>query len=126
MNSKILFVDDESNVLDAYQRNLRKHFSIDTALSGDLGLKFMAQRGPYAVVVADMQMPGMNGVEFLTLAQQRAPNSVRLMLTGNADQKTAAKMNSTKITATRFFSSLDNFPTAKMTAKNTAAIATIA
>ena len=91
MNSKILFVDDESNVLEAYQRNLRKHFTIDTALSGDLGLKLMSHRGPYAVVVADMQMPAMNGVEFLTLAQQRAPDSVRLMLTGNADQKTAVE-----------------------------------
>ena len=91
MNSKILFVDDEPNVLEAYQRNLRKRFSVETAQSGDLALKLLAQRGPYAVIVADMQMPGMNGVEFLTLAQQRAPDSVRLMLTGNADQKTAVE-----------------------------------
>jgi response regulator RpfG family c-di-GMP phosphodiesterase len=91
MNSKILFVDDEPNVLEAYQRNLRKRFSIDTAVSGELGLSHIAQRGPYAVIVADMQMPGMNGVEFLLQAQQRAPDSVRLMLTGNADQKTAVE-----------------------------------
>lgn len=91
MSSKILFVDDEPNVLDAYQRSLRKRFTIDTALSGDAGLALLTQRGPYAVIVADMQMPGMNGVEFLTLARQRAPDSVRLMLTGNADQKTAVE-----------------------------------
>jgi response regulator RpfG family c-di-GMP phosphodiesterase len=91
MNSKILFVDDEPNVLDAYQRSLRKRFSIDTALSGDLALTLLSQKGPYAVIVADMQMPGMNGVEFLTQARQRSPDSVRLMLTGNADQKTAVE-----------------------------------
>lgn len=91
MSSKILFVDDEPNVLDGYQRSLRKRFAIDTALSGDAALALVAQRGPYAVIVADMQMPGMNGVEFLTLARQRAPDSVRLMLTGNADQKTAVE-----------------------------------
>jgi response regulator RpfG family c-di-GMP phosphodiesterase len=91
MSTKILFVDDEPNVLEAYQRNLRKRFSIDTALSGYLGLKQLAQHGPYAVIVADMQMPGMNGVEFLVQAQERAPDSVRLMLTGNADQKTAVE-----------------------------------
>ncbi len=91
MNSKILFVDDEPNVLDAYQRSLRKRFSIDTAVSGDLALTCLSQKGPYAVIVADMQMPGMNGVEFLTLARQRAPDAVRLMLTGNADQKTAVE-----------------------------------
>ncbi len=91
MSSKILFVDDESNVLEAYQRNLRKRFTIDTATSGELGLSLLSQRGPYAVVVADMQMPVMNGVEFLVQAQQRFPDSVRLMLTGNADQKTAVE-----------------------------------
>ena len=91
MSSKILFVDDEPNVLEAYQRNLRKRFAIETATSGEQALGLMSQHGPYAVVVADMQMPGMNGVEFLIRAQQRAPDSVRLMLTGNADQKTAVE-----------------------------------
>lgn len=91
MSSKILFVDDEPNVLEAYQRNLRKRFVIETATSGELGLGLISQRGPYAVVVADMQMPAMNGVEFLIQAQRRAPDSVRLMLTGNADQQTAVE-----------------------------------
>jgi response regulator RpfG family c-di-GMP phosphodiesterase len=47
--------------------------------------------GPYAVIIADMQMPGMNGVEFLRTTMDKAPDSVRLMLTGNADQKTAVE-----------------------------------
>jgi response regulator RpfG family c-di-GMP phosphodiesterase len=89
--SKILFVDDEPNVLEAYQRNLRKRYSIETATGGELALRMMCERGPYAVLVADMQMPGMNGIEFLLQAQQRSPDSVRLMLTGNADQKTAVE-----------------------------------
>jgi response regulator RpfG family c-di-GMP phosphodiesterase len=89
MNPKILFVDDEANVLEGYQRNLRKRFPIDTATSGEAALELMSSKGPYAVVVADMQMPVMNGVDFLLQAQRRAPDSVRLMLTGNADQQTA-------------------------------------
>ena len=91
MTSKILFVDDEPNVLEAYQRNLRKLYSIDTATGGEMALKMMSERGPYAVLVADMQMPGMNGVEFLIQSQRLAPDSVRLMLTGNADQRTAVE-----------------------------------
>lgn len=91
MTSKVLFVDDEIKVLEGYQRNLRKRYAIETASSGEQGLGAMSQRGPFAVVVADMQMPGMNGVEFLRRAQQLAPDSVRLMLTGNADQKTAVE-----------------------------------
>lgn len=88
--SRILFVDDDPNVLSAYQRTLRKRYTLDTASSGDAGLTLMEKDGPYAVIVADMQMPGMNGVDFLKHAMQKSPESVRLMLTGNADQKTAA------------------------------------
>ena len=89
MIDKILCVDDEENILQAYQRNLRKRFAIDTALGGEAALAFMASNGPYAVIVADMQMPGMDGVQFLTQARQKAPDTVRIMLTGNADQQTA-------------------------------------
>src|SRR5437868_5011695 len=56
---KVLFVDDESNVLEGYERSLRKRYSIDAALGGELGLKLLDQHGPYAVIVADMQMPAM-------------------------------------------------------------------
>ena len=90
MTTKILFVDDDPNILDSYKRNLRKQFTVETALGPELGLAAIATNGPYAVVVADMQMPGMNGVQLLTRIEQTAPDTVRLMLTGNADQKTAA------------------------------------
>lgn len=90
MNTKqILFVDDDPNLLAAFQRNLRKIFSFDTATSGDEALSLVKSSGPYAVIVADMQMPGMNGVELLAKVCEMAPDTVRLMLTGNADQKTA-------------------------------------
>jgi response regulator RpfG family c-di-GMP phosphodiesterase len=87
--SRILFVDDDPNVLSAYQRTLRKRYTLDTASSGDAGLALIEKDGPYAVIVADMQMPGMNGIDFLKHAMEKTPDTVRLMLTGNADQKTA-------------------------------------
>lgn len=88
----ILFVDDDTNILSAYQRTLRKRFKVDTALSGDAALGLLEKtEQPYAVIVADMQMPGMNGIEFLKRAKEKSPDSVRVMLTGNADQKTAAE-----------------------------------
>ncbi len=87
--SRILFVDDDPNILSAYQRNLRKRFPISTALNAEQGLELLQSEGPFAVIVADMQMPGTNGIQFLRKAREKAPDSVRLMLTGNADQKTA-------------------------------------
>lgn len=90
IGNQILFVDDDANVLSAYRRSLHKRYQITTCLSGDEGLTKLATEGPFAVVVADMQMPGMNGIQFLQRAQEQSPETVRLMLTGNADQKTAA------------------------------------
>ncbi len=86
---KILFVDDEPNVLAAFQRQLRKHFSVETALGPIAGLALLQNSHDFGVVVADMRMPEMNGVEFLIKVKEVAPDTVRLMLTGNADQTTA-------------------------------------
>lgn len=89
MSNKILFVDDDANLLAGCQRTLRKDFTIDTALGGEQALALIEQHGPYAVVVADMQMSGMNGIQFLIKVEEGAPETIRIMLTGNADQKTA-------------------------------------
>lgn len=89
MTQRILCVDDDPNILLGYQRALRKHFTIEVALDGEEALEAVRTQGPYAVVVADMRMPGMNGVELLTQVRQIAPSTVRMMLTGNADQQTA-------------------------------------
>ena len=90
IRNQVLFVDDDANILSGYKRALHKRYDIVTCLSGEEGLNKIGSDGPFAVIVADMQMPGMNGIEFLRKAQEAAPATVRLMLTGNADQKTAA------------------------------------
>lgn len=89
MPSKVLFVDDEENVLNALKRQFRKNYKVSTANCGAAALQSIQNEGPFDVIVTDMQMPEMNGVQFLERAQKLAPDSVRLMLTGNADQKTA-------------------------------------
>ncbi len=89
MNKRILLVDDDPNVLSGFQRNLRNRFSLDTATSGQEALAKVAANGPYALVVADMQMPLMSGLELLTKIEALVPDTIRMMLTGNADQKTA-------------------------------------
>jgi len=89
MNERILCVDDDPHILQAYQRALRKQFHIEPALGGEEALAAVIEQGPYAVVVADMRMPGMDGVQLLAEIKRRAPDTVRIMLTGNADQQTA-------------------------------------
>jgi YesN/AraC family two-component response regulator len=89
VGDKILFVDDEVSVLEGYKRLLRLDFSVDTAVGGYAGMAAMKANGPFAVVVSDMRMPDMNGVEFLAQVRQKSPQSVRMLLTGHSDFEAA-------------------------------------
>jgi response regulator RpfG family c-di-GMP phosphodiesterase len=91
MSDAVLFVDDEVNVVEGFKRQLRKEFTLDTAVGPEEGLKALAERGPFAVVVSDRQMPGMDGVEFLRRVRERSPESVRILFTGNANIEAAVQ-----------------------------------
>ena len=88
---RVLFVDDEPYVLEGIQRSLYKEFHTDLAGGGEEGLLKLQENGPYCVVVSDMRMPGMDGAEFLSKVYDRAPDSVRVMLTGYADVQAAMR-----------------------------------
>ncbi len=89
MADKILFVDDDTNLLAAFRRQLRKQFQIETAEGGREGLELVKTNGPLAVIVSDFRMPHMDGIEFLSCVREIAPDTVRIMLTGNADLQAA-------------------------------------
>jgi response regulator RpfG family c-di-GMP phosphodiesterase len=97
MMYKVLCVDDDANMLKAYSllrsqgRQKQQGYEIDTAGSGQAGLEALARRGPYAVILADYRMPGLNGIEFLRRARQESPQSMRMMVTGFADLDTAVE-----------------------------------
>ncbi len=91
MTDKILLVDDDANLLAATRRQLRKKFELETARSGADGLHALNTNGPFAVVISDMQMPEMNGLEFLKQVKTSAPDTVRMMLTAIVDQNTAVE-----------------------------------
>lgn len=82
---RVLFVDDEPNVLDSIRRQLRKSVDIHTAASGDEALRLLKELGPVALVISDMRMPGMTGAELLTRVRSQYPDTVRMILSGQAD-----------------------------------------
>jgi response regulator RpfG family c-di-GMP phosphodiesterase len=81
----ILWVDDDLNILHAFRRQFRKQFNIEIALGAELAMDALARRGPFAVAISDLRMPGMDGVQFLTAVRAKSPDTVRVMLTGQAD-----------------------------------------
>ena len=96
---KVLLVDDEERLLAALKRRLSSQFNLVTTTSPVQALEYLASDPSIAVIVADMQMPEMNGVELLKRAQEIAPLAKRLMLTGNSDVGTAiSAINDGKVT----------------------------
>ncbi len=87
--NRILLVDDEQAVLDALCRQHRKHYTLVPACGSNAGLQAVEKEGPFAVVVTDYRMPGMNGTQFLAKAREHDPDMIRIMLTGQADLRTA-------------------------------------
>lgn len=83
--AKILFVDDEGAVLDSLRRNLGRCYDLETAVGPQAGLRRLETAGPFAVIVSDLRMPGMDGVAFLAKARELAPEAVAVMLTGHGD-----------------------------------------
>ncbi len=89
MSDDVLLVDDEPNVLQAFRRGLHGRYKLHLAEGGPAAIRALQDEGPFAVVVCDMQMPEINGIAVLAESKRVAPDTVRVMLTGNADQQTA-------------------------------------
>jgi DNA-binding NtrC family response regulator len=82
MNRKILLIDDDRDVLDAFKRNLRDSFDVVTALGSAEAVRLLKNSDEFAVVVTDYKMPDMDGLALLTIVKKFSPNSIRVMITG--------------------------------------------
>jgi response regulator RpfG family c-di-GMP phosphodiesterase len=95
---RIMFVDDDQEILAAYVRAFRKTYDVEVATGPQVGLDMLAAGLDVAVVVSDLRMPGMDGVEFLGRVRELRPDAVRIILTGFADIAVAmAAVNKSKV-----------------------------
>jgi response regulator RpfG family c-di-GMP phosphodiesterase len=84
MSEMILAVDDEPMILSAYRRNLGDQYTLFTAQGPEIALSLL-RKDSFAVILSDLKMPGMDGVEFLRQAREIQPDAVRVMISGHAD-----------------------------------------
>lgn len=82
MKTKILYVDDEPINLQLFEINFRNDYCVLTAESGFKGLEILKSEPEILLVISDMKMPGMNGIEFIKIAKQEYPNILFYILTG--------------------------------------------
>jgi response regulator RpfG family c-di-GMP phosphodiesterase len=89
---RVLCVDDEPHVLEGLRDTLRRSFDVHVATSAAEGLDQL-KRDPdeYAIVLSDMQMPGMDGAAFLREARRFSPDATRMLLTGFSDIEAAVR-----------------------------------
>lgn len=87
--TRVLLVDDDQNLLESFRRLFKDEFDLFTAESGEEALRHMAVCGPFTVLVTDLKMPGMDGIELMAQASSASPDTVRILLTAHADLKTA-------------------------------------
>ena len=82
---KFIFVDDEENVLKSLERLFQNEgYEIYTASSGQEALKLLDEH-EFSLILSDYRMPELNGIDFLKLAKEKSPNTIRMILTGFAD-----------------------------------------
>ncbi len=87
---KLLLVDDEVPFVEAMTKRLKKReFNVDTAHSGLDALKSLKNDNKFEVVVLDVKMPGMDGIETLREIKRIYPLTEVVMLTGHATVESA-------------------------------------
>jgi DNA-binding NtrC family response regulator len=85
MNEKVLVVDDEESILKGINLNLGRSFDITTANSPEEAFQKVNEIGPFAVIVSDMRMPGMDGATMMRQIKEKQPETICILLTGHAD-----------------------------------------
>lgn len=90
--AKILIIEDDDFIREMYQMELqRAGFEADTASSGEEGLKILGQ-GPVDLLLLDILMPGMNGLEVLKqIKQNPSLQNLKVVLLTNLGQETTIK-----------------------------------
>lgn len=92
MTHRILFVDDEKNVLSAIRRTFHSDFLVETATNAPEALRKFMGSEVYAVTVSDMDMPGVNGRQLVNQIRRFAPWTARIILTGKPSVDLATEM----------------------------------
>lgn len=79
---KLLYVDDEYINLELFKINMEKKYQVIIAVNGNEGLQMLYENPDTTLVISDMKMPGMNGIEFIEKARETYPEKKYFILTG--------------------------------------------
>ena len=104
----ILLVDDEPEVLNAISRVLRKDYKISKANGAHEALKLIADN-EFDIILSDIRMPNMDGIELLTQIKRTNPEIARVLLSGYSDMDACQKAIEDEVASIILTKPWDNF-----------------
>jgi DNA-binding NtrC family response regulator len=94
----VLYVDDEPMNLKIFELSFKNKFKVYTAISGYEAIGILKENSNICVVVSDMRMPKLDGIEFINIAKKEFPEIVYFILTGfDINEKISAALSSNLI-----------------------------
>jgi response regulator RpfG family c-di-GMP phosphodiesterase len=97
MGKTVLYVDDEPTNIELFKAHFKKDYNVKTAASAKEGLDLMRDE-EINVIVTDLKMPEINGMEFIELVKKKSPRKVCILLTAYTDPEVMIKaMNEGKV-----------------------------
>ena len=82
---KILFVDDDQKIINSFKKQLGDKYNIHFIMNPLNALDLIKKNKNFSVIIADLKMPGIDGVKFLEKVKKISPLTIRIILTGNAE-----------------------------------------
>jgi DNA-binding NtrC family response regulator len=90
-NEKILIIDDSPEILSLFSEFLKgEGYEVDTCLEGNSGIS-MVEKNDYDLIITDLKMPGIDGMEVLKNVLRQSPDSICIILTGHGTVKAAVE-----------------------------------
>ncbi|MGK7922363.1 MAG: response regulator [Trichodesmium sp.] len=90
---KLMVVDDEPNNLDLLYRTFRREFKVFRAEEPSIALEILEKEGEMAIIISDQSMPEMTGIEFLKKTKDIFPDTIRILLSGYAEEQINSENN---------------------------------
>lgn len=87
---RLLFVDDEADILDSLKRAFRRDYEVFTANSGTEGIELLKTE-TFDLIISDQRMPDITGDAVLKFAMQAQPDAIRILLTGYSDMESLVR-----------------------------------
>lgn len=91
MKEKVLFIDDDRNLLHALRRKLAGSFNVYISDNGQDALQTIDDCGPFSVIVSDYRMPVMDGIEFFSRLRSATPCPIKILLTAYPEMDVALR-----------------------------------